>query len=98
MEVGLDEGDDVALLELREGSELQLGDVGWGWGGGGFGRCAGAARVRDSCGSDVGRVVLGELEASREKGLADGVAVFGRDEDEVGVVGGDEKDGDAGHC
>lgn len=46
-------------------------------------------------GARVDKVVVGQLEALGQQRLGDVGALLGRDEDEVGVVGGDEEDGDA---
>ncbi len=98
MQSRLEERHDVALFKLREGLGLELGDVGGGRGArrAGVGNGARDAGVGDRGGDDVCGVTFGELEASLQESLADLRSIFGGDEDEILVVGGNEEDWDAG--
>ena len=99
VKAGFDEGDHVPLLQLCESAGLELGDAGGRRAGWRLIARADPTRVRGGEGDrrDVGGVVFREAEASGEQRLANGLAVSGGDEDEVGIVCGDEEDGDAGH-
>lgn len=82
---------------MFKGAGLELGDVGGGRSGWRVGVGTRASGVRCWGWDDVGGFFFGKFKAAREKGLANFMAVFGGNKDEICEVGCDEENGNAGH-